>query len=60
MLVACKQCQNQVNKGVKTCPHCGAKNPGYEGNWTNYLVYLGYLAVFFAVCYTVADVLGFL
>ncbi len=58
MQVNCKQCHNPVNKGVRTCPHCGAENPGYQGKLTNYLVYLGYLCVFFAVCYTAADYLG--
>ena len=59
MQTSCKQCHGQVNKGVKTCPHCGANNPGYQGNWTNTFVYLGYVGVFFAIIYTVADFLGF-
>ncbi len=60
MQVACKQCHKQINKGVKRCPHCGVTNPGYEGDWTNYFLYLGYLGIVFAVCYTVADFLGLL
>ncbi len=60
MIVACKQCHKEVNKGVKICPHCGAENPGYQGKSTNYMVYLGYLAIVFAVLYTVADFLGLL
>jgi len=25
----CKRCREPVARNVRTCPHCGAKNPGY-------------------------------
>ena len=60
MLVACKQCNQEINKGIRRCPHCGTNNPGYQGQWTNYFVYMGYIGVFFAIVYTVSDFLGFI
>ncbi|EGW22137.1 zinc ribbon domain-containing protein [Methylobacter tundripaludum] len=36
-LVECKSCKHQVDRSAKTCPNCGAANPGVKA-WTGCLV----------------------
>jgi hypothetical protein len=51
VLVPCKTCKKQIDNEAKSCPHCGASNPGKTGGCFVILlaIFFGIISIYFIV-----------